>query len=166
MMGHTPLVQGTAFGTLVYNTKSKVGTLNLDIKSFQLKANSTTNTVKMFIGKHPARTIYKTTTLKAKINGDITHYTLHAKGSHSSIEISNGIIDKIKDTHRAKFKFVYEKYVVTGAIGGSVKHPSLIIDPSAIMQGKIEEKIQKKLDKALGGDMGKAVGSFLKGMKF
>jgi len=166
MMGHMPLVQGVAFGTLDYNTKSKVGILNLDIKSFQIKANSKTNMVKMFTGKDPARTIYKTTTLKAKINGDITHYTLHAKGSHSSIEISNGVINKIKDTHRAKFKFVYEKYVITGAIGGSVKHPSFIIDPSAIMQGKIEEKIQKKLDKALGGDMGKAVGSFLKGMKF
>lgn len=166
MMGHTPLVQGTAFGTLVYNTKSKVGTLNLDIKSFQLKANSTTNTVKMLIGKDPARTIYKTTILKAKIDGDITHYTLNAKGSHSSIEISDGVINKIKDTHRAKFTFVYEKYVVTGSIGGSVEHPSLIIDPSAIMQSKTGEKIQKKLDKALGGDMGKAVGSFLKGMKF
>ncbi|MBA1420777.1 MAG: hypothetical protein FAF03_07980 [Epsilonproteobacteria bacterium] len=166
MLGHTPLVQGAAFGTLVYNTKSKTGKLDLDIKSFQLKANSTTNTVKMFIGKDPARTIYKTTTLNAKIDGDITRYTLEAKGSHSSITISDGVVDKKKDTHRAKFKFVYEKYVVTGAIGGSVAHPSIVIDPSAIMQSKTGEKIQKKLDKALGGDMGKAVGGFLKGIKF
>ncbi len=166
MLGHTPLVQGTAFGTLVYHTKSKIGRLDLDIKSFQLKANSTTNTVKMFIGKDPARTIYKTTTLHAKINGDITRYTLTAKGSHSSITISDGVVDKKKDTHRAKFKFVYEKYVVTGSIGGSVAHPTIIIDPSAIMQSKTGKKIQKKLDKALGKDMGKAVGGFLKGIKF
>jgi hypothetical protein len=56
--------------------------------------------------------------------------------------------------------------VVTGTVGGSVEHPSLSIDPSAIMQSKTGEKIQKKLDKALGGDMGKAVGGFLKGFKF
>lgn len=166
MLGHTPLVQGTAFGTLVYNTKSKAGTLDLDIQSFQLKANSTTNTVKMLVGKDPARTIYKTTTLKAQMKGDVTHYTLDANGSHSSIKINDGIIDKAKDTHRAKFTFVYEKYVVTGSIVGSVDHPSIVVDPSAIMQSKTGEKIQNKLDKALGKDMGKAVGGFLKGMKF
>lgn len=166
MLGHTPLVQGKAFGTLDYHIKRKRGTLDLDIQSFQLKANGTTNTVKMLIGKDPARTIYKTTTLHATLDGDVTHYTLNAQGSHSSIIISNGVIDKKKDTHRATFKFIYEKYVVTGAIKGSATHPSLTINPSSIMQHKVGEKIQKRLDKALGEDMGKAVGGFLKGIKF
>ena len=166
MLGHAPLVQGRAFGTLEYHTKSKQGTLDLDIRSFQLKANSTTNTIKMFVGKDPARTIYKTTTLHAKMDGDITRYTLEAKGTHSSITISDGVIDRKKDTHRASFTFVYEKYIVTGSIGGSASHPSLRINPSSIMQSKAGKKIQKKLDKALGKDVGKAVGSFLKGIKF
>lgn len=166
MLGHKPLVQGEAFGTMVYNLKSKKGTLDIDIQAFQIKSSSTTKSVKMFIGKDPARIIYKTTKLHAEIDADVTRYTLIAKGARSQITIRQGVVDKVKDTHRAKFEFVYEKYVVTGSIGGSVEHPSVRIDPSSIMQSKAGEKIQNKLNKALGGDMGQAVGGFLKGLKF
>ena len=166
LLGNDKLVQGDAYGTVNHNLKTKVGVINLDIKSFQIKASGATNTVKMFIGKDPARIIYTSTKLIAKINGDVTRYTLTAKGSRSTIEVTEGKLDKVNDRHTAKFKFVYEKYVVTGSIAGTVDHPSVIVDPSSVMQSKTGEKIQKELDKALGGDMGKAVGGFLKGMKF
>jgi len=166
LMGRDKLVQGDAYGTMNYNLKTKVGVLDIDIKAFQIKSSSTTKTVKMFIGKDPARIIYTSTKLHATMHGDITKYTLIAKGSHSRIEVTQGVVNKTNDTHRAKFKFVYEKYEVTGTIGGTVDKPRILVDPSAIMQSKTGEKIQKKLDKALGGDMGKAVGGFLKGLKF
>jgi len=166
LLGHKKLVQGDAFGTVTYDLKRKVGVVNIDIKSFQIKQSSTTSTVKMFIGKDPARIIYSATNLYANIKGDVTTYTLTAKGAHSTIEVTEGVINKEKNTHHAKFKFVYEKYVVTGSIGGSADNPSLRVDPSSVMNSEAGEKIQKKLDKALGGDMGKAVGSFLKGFKF
>ena len=166
LLGHKKLVQGDAHGSVIYDLKKKVGVVDLDITSFQIKSSSTTKTVKMFIGKDPARIIYTSTKLHADIQGDITTYNLIAKGARSRIEITHGKIDKMKNKHTAKFKFVYEKYVVTGTIGGTADHPSIIVDPSSIMQSKTGEKIQKKLDKALGGDMGKAVGGFLKGLKF
>jgi len=166
LMGRDTLVQGDAYGAMNYNLKTKVGVVDIDIKAFQIKSSSTTQTVKMFIGKDPARIIYDTTNLHARIDGDITRYTLTAKGSRSRIEVTQGVVNKTNDTHRAKFKFVYEKYEVTGTIGGTVDKPRILVDPSAIMQSKTGEKIQKKLDKALGGDMGKAVGGFLKGLKF
>jgi len=166
LMGKDQLVQGDAYGTINYNIKKKTAVVDIDIKSFQIKSSSTTQTVKMFIGKDPARIIYDTTKLHATIDGDITRYTLTAKGSRSRIEVTQGVVNKTKDTHRAKFKFVYEKYEVTGTIGGTVDKPRILVNPSAIMQSKTGEKIQKKLDKVLGGDMGKAVGGFLKGFKF
>jgi hypothetical protein len=166
MLGHKKLVKGDAYGTATYNMKNKVGVIDIDINSFQIKPSSTTNTVKMFIGKDPARIIYNSTKLHADIKGEVTRYSLIAKGAHSSIEVTNGKVDKVNNTHTAKFKFVYEKYEVTGTIGGTVENPRIVVDPSSIMQSKTGEKIQKKLDKALGGDMGKAVGGFLKGLKF
>lgn len=166
MLGQKKLVQGNAYGTLIYNIKSRVGILDMDIKSFQIKSSSTTNTIKMFIGKDPARIIYTSTKLHADMNGDVTRYNLVAQGSHSNIDISQGKLDKANNKHTAKFKFVYGKYVVTGTIGGTIEHPRIMVDPSSIMQSKTGEKIQKKLDKALGNDMGKAVGGFLKGLKF
>ena len=166
MVGQKELVQGDAYGTVTYNMKSRVGVIDMDISSFQIKPSSTTKTVKMFIGKDPTRIIYNSTKLHADIKGDVTRYTLVAKGSHSSIEVTNGKLDKVNNKHTAKFKFVYEKYEVTGTIGGTVENPTILVNPSSIMQSKTGEKIQKKLDKALGGDMGKAVGGFLKGLKF
>jgi len=166
MLGHDKLVGGNAQGVVTYNLKTKVGIADINITSFQIKSSTTTKTVKMFIGKDPARIIYRSTKLHADINGDVTTYNLLAEGTHAKIEITAGKIDKAADTHRARFNFVYDKYSVTGSIGGSVEHPSIIVDPSALMQSKTGEKIQKELDKALGGDMGKAVGGFLKGMKF
>lgn len=166
LLGHKKWVEGDAYGKVKYDLKKKAGVVDVDIKSFQIKPSSTTNTVKMFIGKDPARIIYTSTKFHADIKGGVTRYTLTAKGSRSRIEVLNGKIDKIKNTHSGKFKFIYEKYVVTGTIGGTAKSPSLLVDPSSIMQSKTGEKIQKKLDKALGGDMGKAVGGFLKGLKF
>jgi hypothetical protein len=166
LLGHDKVVQGDAYGTIDYDTKAKTGVIDIDIQNFQIKSSSTTETVKMFIGKDPARIIYSSTKLNATLNGDVTTYTLHAKGSSSTIDISDGKIDKKSDTHHAKFKFVYEKYIVTGTIAGSVDQPKIMVDPAAFMQSKTGEKIQKNLDKALGEDMGKAVGGFLKGLKF
>ncbi len=166
LLGHNALVQGDASGSITYHTQKQTGEIKIDIDGFKIKPSSVTHTIKMFIGKDPARIIYEKTTLRAKINGDVTHYTLQAKGTRSSISISDGYIDKKRDKHDARFKFVYEKYVVTGRITGSAKSPSIVVDPSSIMQSKAGEKIQQKLDKALGGDMGKAVGGFLKGLKF
>jgi len=166
MVGQAKMVEGDAQGDMKFNIKTKVGVVDMDIESFKIKSNSTTNTVKMFIGKDPSRIIFSSTKLHANLNGDITTYTLMAKGSHAAIEITQGILDKKANTHRAKFKFVYEKYVVTGTIGGSIDNPRMRIDPSSMMQNKVGDKIQKKLDKALGGEMGKAVGGFLKGLKF
>ncbi|NOR56843.1 MAG: hypothetical protein GQ531_11650 [Sulfurovum sp.] len=166
VLGHKKFVKGKATGVMTYNLGSRVGKLDADIKDFQLQSSSTTNTVKKLIGKDPARIIYTTTTLHADIKGDVTTYVLHAKGSHSSIDITEGRVDKKSNSHSAKFKFVYDKYIFTGKITGSTDHPKVLLDPSSLMQGKTGDKIQKNLDKALGEDVGKAVGGFLKGLKF
>ena len=166
LMGQAKMVQGNANGDIKYNIKRKKGVVDIDIDAFKIKPSSTTTMVKMAIGKDPSRIIFSSTKLHAELHAEVTTYTLLAKGSHASIEISKGRIDKKTNTHRGKFKFVYETYVITGTIGGSVDSPHISIDPSSVMQHKIEKKIQKKLDKALGKDMGKAVGGFLKGLKF
>ncbi len=166
LLGQKKFVKGKAKGVMTYNLDSRVGKLDADIKDFQLQASSSTNTIKKLIGKDPARIIYTATTLHADIKGDVTTYALHAKGSHSSIDITEGLLDKRKNSHSAKFKFVYDKYIFTGKIVGSVDHPKVLLDPSSLMQGKTGEKIQKNLDKVLGEDVGKAVGGFLKGFKF
>jgi hypothetical protein len=153
---------GKAFGKGKYNLKQKSGVVDLDIKSFQIKQSPTTNTIKMLIGKDPARVIFSSTKFHADIKGKITYYTLHAKGSRSRIDITDGRVNKINNTNTAKFKFVYEKYTVHGKIRGTIDNPKVTIDTSAILKDKIDEQVQDKIDKAIGGK----AGEFLRGLKF
>ena len=162
MLGHKQDFLGKAFGKGKYNLKQKSGVVDLDINSFQIKSSPTTNTIKMLIGKDPARVIFTSTKFHADIKGNITDYSLHAKGSRSSIDITDGRVNKINNTNTAKFKFVYEKYTVHGKISGAVDDPKVTIDTSAILKDKIDEQLQDKIDKALGGK----AGEFLRGLKF
>jgi hypothetical protein len=162
MLGHKQDFLGKAFGKGKYNLKKKLGVVDLDIKSFQIKPSQITNTIKMVIGKDPARVIFDSTKFHADIKGKVTYYTLHAVGSKSSIDITEGRIDKINNTNTAKFKFVYEKYTVHGKIYGTRDNPKVTIDTSAILKEKIDEQLQDKLDKALGGK----AGELLRGLKF
>ena len=162
LLGHKKDFLGKAFGKGKYNLKKKSGVVDLDIKSFQIKSSPTTNTIKMVIGKDPTRVIFDSTKFHADIKGKITDYTLHAQGTRSSIEITDGRIDKINNTNTAKFKFVYEKYTVHGKIKGTIDNPKVTIDTSEILKDKIDEQLQEKIDKALGGK----AGEFLRGLKF
>ncbi len=158
LFGHDRWVNGDVRGNIEYNSKEKIGTVDLNISKFQIISNSSTKMLKTIIGKDPSRIIYRTTTLYAEIEKNIIEYTLLAEGSHSTIEIINGLIDRKSNTHRAYITFTYEDYEITGEIKGSIDHPTLSIDPTALLQSPLGEKIQDKVDKALGG--------FLKGFKF
>ncbi len=163
LLGHKKNFLGQAFGKGTYNIKHKFGTLDLDIRSFQIKPSSLTHTAKMFLGKDPARIIFSSTKFHADIKKKITTYTLVAKGSRSSITIRNGKINKLTNKHRANFTLVYEKYTVHGKIKGSADNPEVTIDTNTILQEQLSNgKLQEKLEKALGGKAGK----FLKGLSF
>ena len=162
LLGHKKDFLGKAFGKGKYNLKNKSGVVDIDITAFQIKPSPTTNTIKMIIGKDPARVIFDSTKFHADIQGKVTDYTLHAQGTNSSIEITDGRIDKIKNTNTAKFTFVYDKYTVNGKIKGTVDNPKVTVDTSALFRDKIDEKLQNKIEEALGGK----AGDLLRNLKF
>jgi len=165
LLGHDMLVSGKVSGDMSYDLQKKQGDIALVINDFHLNRSPHTDKLKILIGKDPTRILYTDTELDAKIDAHITQYTLNAIGSHSNIEIK-GILDKEKDTHTGTFSFIYESYEVTGTITGSITKPKLHLDLSAMMNNPMGEKIQNKLNHALGDEMGKVVGGFLKGLKF
>jgi hypothetical protein len=156
--GFSPDFLGTASGKATYNLASRTGKADLTIASFQIKPSTLTNTLKMVLGKDPARIIFKTTTFHAEIRKDIVTYTLHAKGGYSSFDLTQGWLNTKTKAIRAKFKFVYGKYTIYGKIKGTTEHPKVTLDTKAIVRDKlkkkVKEKLQKKLEKALGGQAG------------
>jgi len=161
-LGHKKNFLGSASGEARYNLKQKYGVVDLDIASFQIKPSNLTSVISMAIGKDPARVIFSSTKFHADIKGDITDYTLHATGSSSSIDITEGRLNKQNNTNTANFKFVYEQYTVNGKIKGSTDNPKVILDTSSLFKDKLDEKTQKKIDKVFGGK----AGEFLKGLSF
>lgn len=163
ILGHKKNFLGRAFGNGTYHLKQKSGVVDLDIRSFQIKPSSLTQTVKMFLGKDPARIIFSSTKFHADIKKKVTRYTLKAQGSHSSFTILNGSIDKHSNTHNANFTFVYEKYTIHGKIKGNADNPKVTVDTSMLLKEQLSnEKVQKKIEKALGEKAGK----FLRGLSF
>jgi len=158
LMGYAQNFLGTASGKGRYNLKSQKGTADLSIASFQIKPSALTNALKAVIGKDPSRIIFKSTTFHANINRDIVTYLLHAKGSYSSIDITDGYLNKKTGAQRAKLKFVYGKHTIYGKIKGTLEHPKIQLDAEKIvkekLKKKIRDKVQKKLEKALGGQAG------------
>jgi len=106
--------------------------------------------------------IFSSAKFHADIKRKTTLYTLHAKGSRSRIDITEGRVNKQNNTHSAKFQFVYEKYTVSGSIKGSIEDPKVSIDTSTLLKNRVDEKLQKKIDKVLGGK----AGELLKGLSF
>lgn len=162
ILGHKKNFLGRASGKGKYHLKKKSGVVDLDIASFQIKPSSFTRTIKMVLGKDPARVIFSSAKFHADIKNKITLYTLHAKGTRSRIDITEGRVNKRNKTHSAKFKFMYEKYTVSGNIKGTIDDPKVSIDTSSLLKNKIDDKLQKKIDKVLGGK----AGEFLKGLSF
>ncbi len=163
LLGHKKFFLGQAYGKGTYNIKQKSGVVDLDIRSFQIKPSSLTQTAKMLLGKDPARIIFSSTKFHAVIKKKVTRYTLKAQGSRSSFKILNGSIDKRSNKHNANFTFVYEKYTIHGKIKGSADNPKVTIDSSALLKEQLSnEKVQKKIEKALG----EKAGRFLRGLNF
>ena len=162
ILGHKKNFLGKASGKGRYHLKKRSGVVDLDIASFQIKPSSITRTIKMVLGKDPARVIFSSTKFHADIQRKVTAYTLHAKGTRSSIDITDGKLDKRNNTHRANFRFVYEKYTVSGNIRGTIDDPKVSIDTSSLLKNRIDDKLQNKIDKVLGGK----AGEFLKGLSF
>ena len=161
-LGYKKNFLGQASGKWKYHLKQKSGVVDLDIASFQLKPSTLTNTIKMFLGKDPARVIFSSTKFHANIKGGITDYSLLAKGTRSSIEIRNGRINTANNAHTATFKFVYEKYRVNGKIKGTLDNPKVTLDTASLLKDKLDDGLKDKLDKALG----EKAGEFLKGLSF
>lgn len=161
-LGHKKNFLGLASGKGKYDLRQRSGVVDLDIASFQIKPSNLTNTIKMVIGKDPARVIFSSTKFHANMKGKITYYTLHATGTRSSIVITEGRINKTDNTNTAKFKFVYEKYTVNGEIKGTLDNPKVTVDTAALFKDKLNDKYREKLEKALGGK----AGEFLKGLSF
>lgn len=162
ILGQKKNFLGRASGKGKYHLKNKSGIVDLDIASFQIKPSSLTKTIKMVLGKDPARVIFSSAKFHANIKNKVTVYTLHAKGTRSSIDITEGRLNKRNNTHTAKFKFMYEQYTVSGSIKGTRDDPKVTIDTTALFRDKLNDKYQKKLEKALGGK----AGEFLKGLSF
>ncbi|UPT77508.1 hypothetical protein MN086_10735 [Sulfurovum sp. XGS-02] len=161
-LGHKRNFLGSASGKAKYNLKRKSGVVDLDIASFQIKPSDLTKMISLAIGKDPARVIFSSTKFHADIDKNIIDYTLHAVGTRSSIDITQGRLNTATNTNTARFSFVYEDHRVRGKIKGSVNSPKITIDTSALIKDKIDEKVQEKLDKALGGQ----AAEFLKSLPF
>jgi len=160
MMGYPQYFMGTLSGKVRYGMKTKRGNANMRIAAFRIKPSPFTQALAKIFPKDPTRIIYKTTTLNATFAPNRVHYTLHARGSRSRLDITDGRVDTRSGKQYAKLKFVYEKYTIYGTIGGTTAQPKFTLDATKLIEQKVEDAIRKKVEKKWG----KGAGALLKGL--
>ena len=164
LTGYPQNFLGNVSGKAQYNLASRKGSADFSIDAFQIKPNRLTALLASATGKDPSRIIFKSTTFHADINKEIVTYTLHAKGSYSSIDITDAHINQQSRSHSAKLKFVYGKDTVYGKIKGTIDDPKIRLDLQEVVKEKLKEKIrdrvQDKLQKALGDKAGALLRGF------
>lgn len=160
LTGYPQNFLGNVSGKAQYNLASRQGSADFSIDAFQIKPNRLTALLASATGKDPSRIIFKSTTFHADINKEIVTYTLHAKGSHSSIDITDARINQQSRSHSAKLKFVYGKHTVYGKIKGTIDDPKIRLDLQEVVKEKLKNKMQDKLQKALGDKAGAILRGF------
>ena len=160
MMGYPQYFMGALSGKVRYGLKSKRGNASMRIAGFRIKPSPLTQALAKIFPKDPTRIIYKTTTLNATFAPNRVRYTLHARGSRSRLDITDGRVDTRSGKQYAKLKFVYEKYTIYGTIGGTTAQPKFTLDASKLIEQKVEDAIRKKVEKKWG----KGAGALLKGL--
>ena len=160
MMDYPDYFMGTLSGTSRYSLKRKRGSAKMRIADFRIKPSPLTQTLAKILPKDPTRIIYKTTTLDATFAPNRVNYTLHARGSRSTLDITEGWVDTRSGKQHAQLKFVYEKYTIYGIITGTTEKPKFTLDTSKFIEQKVSEEIRKKVEKKWG----KEVGVLLKGL--
>ena len=160
MMGYPQYFMGALSGKVRYGLKSKRGNANMRIAGFRIKPSPLTQALAKIFPKDPTRIIYKTTTLNATFAPNRVRYALHARGSRSSFDITEGRVDTRSGKQYAKLKFVYGKYTIYGTIGGTTAQPKFSLDASKLIEQKVEDSIRKKVEKKWG----KGAGELLKGL--
>jgi hypothetical protein len=158
LLGKHQHFKGRIDGRGSYHTGDKNATASFTIGDFRLKKSDMTRKIKFFISKDPSRIIYDSTQINITIEDKVTHYTLHAVGSVSTLSIRDGIIDNESDQQSGALHFVYDEYEIDGKIGGSASKPTLTLEP-------LGQKMQEKINKRLGKEVGGVVGGLLKGLK-
>ena len=160
MMGYPQYFMGALSGKVRYGLKTKRGSANMRIAGFRIKPSPFTQALAKIFPKDPTRIIYKTTTLNAAFSPNRVRYTLHARGSRSTLDITEGRVDSRSGKQYAKLKFVYEKYTIFGTISGTTAQPKFTLDASRLIEQKVEDAIRKKVEKKWG----KGAGALLKGL--
>jgi hypothetical protein len=166
LMGQDKIVLGLATGVVQKNIKSDLGSVDIDIENFSIKPAPWTRTATMLLGKDPSRILFSSTKLKANIKGDIITYSVDALSQKASISLSQGVLNKAKDTHTAKFKLVYEKNTITGKIQGSIDNPKVSIDAKSLMNNRMKEKLKEKISDKVNSMFGEEASDLFKGLTF
>ncbi|MCR4942536.1 MAG: AsmA-like C-terminal region-containing protein [Campylobacter sp.] len=172
LLGFDYFYDGIGDAKLNYNTASKLGDFDIDIKEGRLVATKFTNTVKTFSGRDITTEIYKDGKIKGNIVKDDIDFNAKMSAQRSDINIQKGTLNTATSRINIPIDFRYEKTDAKISITGTTKEPKYSVS-SEYIKGKITKEIDRFLDRKLNKNGGEnsendakkdAVKSILKGL--
>ncbi len=164
MMYYPEIFKSKVNLSLDYDTTSKKGISNIDMKDGNFLANKLSQTINKLIKKDLTTEIYKTVTIKTKINDLILDSTLFMQSKNSEIKSNKMYMDLKKSYIDAGFDIKYYNFDLGLKLKGDLTSPKVKIDAGKLLKSKAKQEVKKVIEKKLGDKLKKDLGGLLKGL--
>ncbi len=140
----TPLLDGKAKGSLIYNTTTKEGILKLSSNKVMLVSKTFSSAISLLLHKDITKEYFSKLLFNARIGADIVHFNFNATSPNIILEINDGKIDRAKEHIDAILTIKVKDRTYHLKIYGSLKRIKLGSNTKAVLQTKILKVIENK----------------------
>ena len=148
MMGYPEVMDAPVNGTLVYNTKTRIGKLNTKFDKATLTKSKMTDLIGSFTRTDLTKERFNEGSLISDINKDLIKSTLKMKSSKASLNSKKFLINTKKQLIDAKFTVQVKKYAGDVLVTRSLNSPKVEVDFNSLLKNpETQKKIGKELDR-------------------
>ena len=142
MMYYPEVFNSSASIDLVYNLKDQKGLMTAILKDGQLVKSDYSSQINALTRFDLTKEVYEETTLESKINKNIINSIMHLKSKHTTLDMTQSVLDTLKNTTDSTIKVNIKGLKFDTIIKGNLNDPSIKIklDAKAALKSKIDEK--------------------------
>ena len=142
MMYYPEVFNSSANIDVVYNLKDQKGLMTAILKDGQLVKSDYSSQINALTRFDLTKEVYEETTLESKINKNIINSIMHLKSKHTTLDMTQSVLDTLKNTTDSTIKVNIKGLKFDTIIKGNLNDPSIKIklDAKAALKSKIDEK--------------------------
>jgi len=163
MLGYPQVLEALSEAKVDYNFATQRGKVDAKLDSARILPNQLTMLLKQMLKIDWTRERYNQVTFVSTMTPTRFNFNFIAQNPISHFKILNGILEKRSERLNASVDMQYKKKSLKAKITGTLKHPKVALDASALIKSKLNSKVDTLIDKKFKGKQGEQIKGLLKG---